>query len=193
MVPTFNHGAAEVFDIKTTPSRNGLITETFRQLQGARRSLHPTHPYAAIGKDAEWLISGHLKAGTFGVNSPLGKLAQRGGYVLMLGAPFHTCTAAHIGENKAQVHCIGWWQSKRRILLDDGTILAVAGDVWRNGKCQIEWDPLEARMRGLNLIRDAKIGDSHTMLMRAMDVIEVTYQMTTEFCPTCPTMARHNG
>ena len=187
MAPTFNHGAADVFDIKTTPSRNGLLTEALRLRPQARRSLHPTHAYAAIGKDAEWLTSGHLEAGTFGVNCPLGKLAQKGGYVLMLGAPFRTCTAAHIGENKARVHCIGWWQSKRKILLEDGSILVVYGDVWRNGPCRIEWEPLEAHMRARDLIRDGQIGGARIMLMRAMDVIDVTYRMTFEMCPTCPT------
>ena len=193
MMPTFNHGAAEVFDIKTTPSRNGLLTETFRMRPGVRRSLHPTHPYAAAGKYADWLTQGHLEAGTFGVDCPLGKLAQQGGYCLMLGVGSDRCTAAHIGECKAQVHCIGWWRGQGKIRLADGSVVVVATDVWRNGPCRIEWNPLEARMRERGLVRDAKIGDSHIMLFRAMDVINVAYEMTFELCPDCPTRPRNNG
>jgi len=190
MVPTFNHGAAEVFDIKNTPSRNGLLTETLRLRPTARRSMHPTHPYAAIGKLADWLTEGHLEAGTFGVDCPLGKLAQKGGYVLMLGVGFSSCTAAHIGECKARVHCIGWWQAEGKVLLPDGSILSVRRDAWRNGPCRIEWDPLETRMRSLNLVRDARIGPSPILFLKAMDVINTTYEMTFELCPACPTMPR---
>src|SRR5438445_7962273 len=50
MVPTFNHGAAEIYDTATTPSVNGAVTEALRRRPEARRSLHPTHPYAAIRK-----------------------------------------------------------------------------------------------------------------------------------------------
>ena len=190
MMPTFNHGAAEIFDVKTTPSSNGLLTETFRNLPGVRRSLHPTHPYAAIGRYADWLTQGHLEAGTFGVDCPLGKLAQMGGYCLMLGVGFKVCTAAHIGECKARVHCIGWWQGQGKIRLADGSVVVVAKDVWRNGPCRIEWTPLESRMRERGLVRDTKIGDSHVMLFRAMDVINVTYEMTFMLCPDCPTRPR---
>ncbi len=193
MMPTFNHGAAFIFDIKTTPSRNGLLTEALRQRPDARRSMHPTHPYAAVGKEAEWLTQGHLKAGTFGVDSPLGKLAQKGGYCLMLGVGFDRCTAAHIGECKAQARCIGWWRHTRRILLEDGSVVQVMGDLWRNGPCRIEWEPLERRMRASGLVRDGRIGDAHSMLFRAMDAVQTAYEMTFELCPECPTMPRADG
>src|SRR5262249_26453978 len=98
MVPTFNHGAADVFDVRTTPSRNGAVTEALRRRPEAYRSIHPTHPYAAIGKHAAALVAGHPEAGTFGRRSPLGKLADLGGSILLLGVGMNRNTAAHIGE-----------------------------------------------------------------------------------------------
>jgi aminoglycoside 3-N-acetyltransferase len=71
MVPTFNHGGADIFDPRTTPSTNGAVTEALRRRPEARRSLHPTHPYAAIGKHAEELVTGHLEVDTFSRRSPL--------------------------------------------------------------------------------------------------------------------------
>src|SRR6478672_9626519 len=53
MVPTFNHGKADIYDPRTTPSISGAVTEALRKRPGAHRSIHPTHPYAAIGPDAE--------------------------------------------------------------------------------------------------------------------------------------------
>jgi aminoglycoside 3-N-acetyltransferase len=190
MVPTFNHGAAEIYDPRETPSTNGAVTEALRRRPEAYRSLHPTHPYAAIGRDAEELMAGHLEVETFDQASPLGKLAGRGGYVLLLGVGMRANTAAHIGETMARVHCIGFNWDPRKVRLEDGRIIPAWGVVWREGPCLIEWDPLETRMRGRGLIRDGRIGDGQLHLMKAQDVIDITYEMTQELCPRCATMPR---
>jgi aminoglycoside 3-N-acetyltransferase len=190
MVPTFNHGAADIYDARVTPSVNGAVTEALRLRPEARRSIHPTHPYAAIGKRAEELVAGHLEVETFDRRSPLGKLADMGGYVLLLGVGMRANTAAHIAESMARVHCIGFNQDPRRVRLEDGQIIPAWSVVWRDGPCLIEWDPLEARMRSRGLIRDGRIGDADAHLMKAVDVIEVTNEMTQELCPRCPTMPR---
>jgi aminoglycoside 3-N-acetyltransferase len=188
MVPTFNHGSADLYDPRETPSVNGAVTETLRQRSGAYRSLHPTHPYAAIGRQAEELVAGHLEVETFDRRSPLGKLADLGGYVLLLGVGMRANTAAHIGETMARVHCIGFNWHARRVRLEDGRIIPAWSVVWRDGDCLIEWDPLEDRMRSRGMICDGRIGDGEVRLMKALDVIEVTYEMTQELCPRCSTM-----
>jgi aminoglycoside 3-N-acetyltransferase len=188
MVPTFNHGGADIYDPAATASVNGAVTEALRRRQNARRSLHPTHPYAAIGRHAEELVAGHLEVETFDRRSPLGKLADMGGHVLLLGIGMQANTAAHIGETMARVHCIGFNQDPRSVRLEDGRIIPAWSVVWRDGPCRIEWDPLETRMRSRGMIRDGRIGDGEVRLMKALDVIEVTYEMTQELCPGCPTM-----
>ena len=193
MVPTFNHGAAEIYDWRTTPSVSGAVTEALRRRPEARRSINPTHPYAAIGPAAEALVAGHLEVDTFDRRSPLGKLAEGGGYVLLLGIGMEANTAAHVGEFMASVHCIGFNEYPRRVRLDDGAVVRAWSVVWRDGPCRIEWAPLEERMRSRQLIRDGRIGEGEVRLMKARDVIETTYEMTGELCPTCPTMPRRVG
>lgn len=189
MMPTFNHGAETIFDVSTSPSYNGAITEALRRHPQAIRSFHATHAYAAIGPLAAELCAGHLEAGTFGMESPLGKLAQRGGWVLLLGVGMNRCTAGHLGERKAGAHCIGWDQEPRQIRdPQTGAVIPARGDIWRNGPCQIEWEPLERRMRERGLIQDGRIGECRVMRMKAMDVIEVSCEMAREICPACPTM-----
>ena len=95
MVPTFNHGSVEIFDVATSPSSNGKITEVVRLRPEAHRSIHPTHPYAAIGPLAEWLTGEHLDIGTFDWECPLGKLTQRDGLILLLGVGMNSNTIAH--------------------------------------------------------------------------------------------------
>ncbi len=190
MMPTFNHGRYDLFDIRTTPSVNGAITEALRTHQLARRSMHPTHAYAAIGPIADWLVQGHLEAGTFGDRSPLGKLAMLGGSVLLLGVGMNANTAAHIGELLASCPCIGLHQGRGRIVDAFGNVVEVASSLWRDGPCLIEWDALETYMRGRGQIRDDTIGEADIHLMRAADVIGGAFRLAIELCPQCPTGIR---
>jgi aminoglycoside 3-N-acetyltransferase len=188
MVPTFNHGKADLYDRRTTPSISGAITEALRKRPESRRSIHPTHPYAAIGRHAEHLVAGHLEVDTFDPLSPLGKLAELGGWVLLLGIGMVANTAAHIGEFRARVPCIGFNKWPRQVLGEDGRTVRGWSVIWRNGPCRIEWEPLEERMRSQEMIRYGRIGEGDVRLMKAKDVIDTTYTMTQEepYCPTCP-------
>ena len=189
MVPTFNHGHVEIFEPAETPSKNGAITEALRKRPDARRSLHPTHAYSAIGPCAEFLTAGHLEVETFDPRSPLGKLAELGGWVLMLGIGMEACTAAHIGETMARVPCIGYGRLLRQVRLPDGSMIPATSVTWRDGPCRIEWDPLERRMSSAGLIRYGRVGEGELRLMKAKDVIETVFAMTAQVCPACPTRA----
>src|SRR5438045_1885785 len=85
----------------------------------------------------EELVAGHLDVETFVRRSPLGKLADLGGFVLLLGVRMRANTAAHIGETLARVHCIGFNQYPRKVRLDDGCVIPAWSVVWRDGPCLI--------------------------------------------------------
>ncbi len=51
----------ELFDVRKTFSKMGLITEVFRRKTGVLRSLHPTHSVLAWGKDAVRIVQDHDK------------------------------------------------------------------------------------------------------------------------------------
>jgi aminoglycoside 3-N-acetyltransferase len=94
-----------VFDVEETPSLMGAITEEVRLRPGALRSLEPTHPVAAIGRQAEWLLEDHVNAdGSCDEHSPLYRLAQlERGWVLLLGVDFRNCTLLHTAEELVRV------------------------------------------------------------------------------------------
>ena len=88
------------FDVRGTPSRMGKTTELFRQRPGVLRSLHATHPVAALGPEAEFLIrSHHLDRATFGRQSPFFRLCEKQGSILLLGVDFHSMTNLHVVED----------------------------------------------------------------------------------------------
>lgn len=191
MVPTFNHGREAVFDVRESPSTNGAVTNALRVRPAARRSLHPTHAYAAIGPLAEWLVAGHLELPTFDVRSPLGKLAEKGGCVLLLGVGMRANTAAHVGETKALVKCLGYRRHPGKVRLPEtGQVVRAWGDAWRDNRCPIEWEPLEQTMRERGMIADGQIGGAEVHLMKCRDVIDVTCELTRSFCPRCPARPR---
>ncbi|MDH3691711.1 MAG: AAC(3) family N-acetyltransferase [Gammaproteobacteria bacterium] len=75
-----------VFDCQRTPSYSGLLTELFRRLPGTERSLHPTHPIAAHGADADWITADHQSGHTpFDKVSPFQKLLERDACIVRIG------------------------------------------------------------------------------------------------------------
>jgi aminoglycoside N3'-acetyltransferase len=88
-----------VFDVRTTPSRVGAITEHFRRLPEAHRSLHPTHSVCARGPDAAELVAGHEEAPTpFGEGTPFKRMIERGMHQMAFGSGVHVFTLYHTFE-----------------------------------------------------------------------------------------------
>lgn len=90
-----------VFDIRTTPSAMGIISEYFRKMPGVHRSFHPTDPVCALGPKATWFTESHFGQMTpYTALSPFGKLAEDGGKILMLGTTLNgACTSLHTLED----------------------------------------------------------------------------------------------
>lgn len=95
----------KVFDVTKTPSCVGYLSDTFRKLKGAKRSMHPTHSCTAIGDESKYLIENHEKDETpIGANSPFTKLPIIGGKILMLGVGLAPMTSMHgVEETVEQV------------------------------------------------------------------------------------------
>jgi aminoglycoside 3-N-acetyltransferase len=88
-----------VFDVRTTPSNLGAIPEAFRQRAGVRRSIHPTHSFAALGPRAEWLTASHHEGPSFGPASPMMRARDLGGVLAGLGTHLGTVTFYHCLED----------------------------------------------------------------------------------------------
>lgn len=82
---------------------NGALPEFLRTRPGARRSGSPGASVAALGADADWFTDDHPIDYGYGPGSPLAKLVQVQGKVVMLGAPWDTMTLLHHAEHLAEV------------------------------------------------------------------------------------------
>lgn len=92
-------GSDPVFDVRSTPSTMGSITERFRRMPGTIRSLHPTHCVSARGAGASEIVSGHENAATpFGAGTPFEKLIERDAWQVWFGCGIAAFTTYHAFE-----------------------------------------------------------------------------------------------
>jgi aminoglycoside 3-N-acetyltransferase len=117
-LPPFDPSTAEAVHA------NGRLPERIRTWPGAVRSRQPEAGIVAVGRRAAWIVADHSMDDAYGAGSPLAKLVEADGQVLLLGAPLSTLTLLHHAEATARV------AGKRRVvyrmpLLVDGRT------VWR--------------------------------------------------------------
>jgi aminoglycoside 3-N-acetyltransferase len=90
------------YDCDMTPTRGvGVIPEVFRKQKGVLRSSHPQVSFTAIGKNAEFITSGHGLDFACGELSPLKKIYDLDGHVLLLGVDHSSNTSIHLAESRA--------------------------------------------------------------------------------------------
>ncbi len=84
------------FDLENTPVSIGAFPEWLRKCDGVKRSIHPTHSVLAYGERRDKYIENHEKDSTpCGKNSPLMKLTEVGGKILMVGCGLKPNTTMH--------------------------------------------------------------------------------------------------
>lgn len=115
-----------------------ILTEYLRTWPGAMRSANPGASVAAVGARAEWITQDHPLQYGYGPGSPLDKLCQVGGHVLLLGAPLDTITLFHHAEHMARL------PHKRTVryqvpLLRDGRRVWVEVEEYDTGDGIVDW------------------------------------------------------
>lgn len=92
------------YDISLTPSyKVGVIPETFRKQDGVIRSANPDASFAAWGKHAEFITANHALNPLFGEQSPLARVYDLDGWVLLLGVGHGNNTSLHLAEYRANI------------------------------------------------------------------------------------------
>jgi aminoglycoside N3'-acetyltransferase len=158
----------------------GLLNQFFLDTPGALRSAHPDASMVALGPLAHELIEPHRLGQAFGLGSPLERFVERGGKVLLFGAPLDSVTVLHYAEAVADI------PGKRRVTyempllgIDGETVWEQAEDFDSNGIVDCfdfdgEMDAIETVARAyvaLRRHREGRVANAHCYLFDAQDIV----------------------
>jgi aminoglycoside 3-N-acetyltransferase len=160
------------FDPRRTPTFGmGKVAECFRSFPGVYRSGHPIYSFTAWGHEAQSFTSDHAFDNGLGRQSPLGKIYDRNGFVLLLGVGYGNNTSMHLGE---------YLSGHLKIIRRQSPVMIGKHRKWvtyRDGDYHEEWFPKigkafeESRPAGL---RKGKIGQAKSILMPQRSVVQFT-------------------
>lgn len=150
----------------------GILPEFLRTWPGAHRSGNPGASVAAVGARAGWICADHPLDYGYGPASPLAKLVDAEGRVLLLGSPLENVTLLHFSEHMARL------PNKRVIryrekLLRDGRAQWVGIEEFDTGDPVVEAAPedhfgqlVRAYLAG-NIVSNGRVGNAESYLFDA--------------------------
>ncbi len=91
------------FDKNLTPTSGiGIIPELFRKQTSVIRSSHPQLSFSAWGKNKEYITQDNHYDHAMNEQSPLGRIYELDGYILLIGVGYDHNTSLHLAEYKAE-------------------------------------------------------------------------------------------
>lgn len=161
------------YDPDLTPTRlMGKIAETFRKQKNVLRSMHPHGSFCASGPQASYITDNHSLAFGMGENSPLARIYDLQGSVLLLGVGHSNNTSIHLAEYRAD------FPTKR--LVREGAPISQAGSrIWTTfdniDVDSSDFDHIGAdflRSDAGKVVRHGKVGNANCQLMPQRAVVD---------------------
>lgn len=172
VMPSWSGGDEEPFDPKVSPASPslGIVADMFWRLPGIVRSNH-CHAFAAAGPQACLITSDPLPLPPHIPESPVGRVHNLDGQVLLLGVGHDANTTLHLAELLAGVpyrvptHCTVL-QNGRPVRIEYG----------ENDHCCARFAFADEWLRAQGLQSERCVGHAQARLARARDIVEVALE-----------------
>ncbi len=171
VMPTRTDGESP-FDEARTPSLDmGIVAETFWRLAGVQRSTHPGASFAAVGPHAGEICAPQPLSPPHGIDSPIGRVYQLGGQILLLGVGHGEDTTLHLAESLLPVPysvehpCV--------VAVEDGFATVPIAE---SDHCCANFAKLDEWLRERGLQAEGPVGQAHARLADARTIVEVALE-----------------
>lgn len=172
VMPSWSGDDDVPFDPATSPASSdlGIVADTLWRLPGVLRSNH-LQAFAAAGPHAAQIVADPLPLPPHIPESPVGRVHDLDGHVLLLGVGHDADTTLHLAEILAGVpyrspaHCT---------VLKDGRPVRI--DYGENDHCCARFALADDWLRARGLQSEGPVGHAHARLARARDIVRVALE-----------------
>lgn len=179
IIPTFNFNfnKGEPWDVRTTPSHMGALTEIVRMNPESRRVFHPFYSFAILGQLKDELTKVRYRD-SYGPDSIFMQLRKLDAKIMVIGLSYtHSMTFFHHIEQMEGVD-YRFIKAFTGLVTDEtgktyeDTFTMLVRDVDRG--VQTEVDPMGEVLEKRGVVTIYKIGDADVKIMKANEVYRVT-------------------
>lgn len=175
VMPTMTDGES-VFDPRSTPTADmGITAELFWRQPGVLRSTHPGGSFAAEGPQAERICRPQPLSPPHGLDSPVGRVYELDGQVLLLGVSHGENTTLHLAESLARVP---YSVSHPCVVEVDG--VARTELIAETDHCCNRFNLMDGWLRERGLQRTGTVGHATARLCGSRDVVTVAVEHLTK-------------
>ena len=168
VMPSMTDDDDTVFDPRSTPCGGmGIVADTFWRLPGVLRSDSP-HAFAARGPQAARITAPHPIDFPHGLDSPVGRVFEVDGQVLLLGIGHGADTTIHLAEALAGVR----YRRPKQITAKVGGLVAriAYGEI---DHCCQNFGLVDGWLDAAGLQRRGQVGAAPARLARPGDIVAV--------------------